>query len=164
MAIKTRFHVAAPPRDHAFHVPGSPVSVNRYGSSDYRNWKTTVHAASIAGAGWSSSLYDAPCAVRIRYFRRLDRPKDVDNILKAILDGLDGKVGGRAKTSPRVLGDDRTIERVASQRTDLKFHTVLDARSLHREELAALIAARRGQAAVFVWVGRAPDHAAGIAP
>jgi hypothetical protein len=163
MTIRKRFLLGSVPRHHAFHVEGSPISVNRYGSLEYRDWRATVHASSVAVGGWTSNLYGGACAVRIRYFRNLDRAKDVDNILKAILDGLDGKVGARVKVSPRVLSDDRTIEHVASQRTDLKFHKVIDARSCHRKELAALVAARRGQAAIFVWVGPAPDHTVGMA-
>jgi hypothetical protein len=152
-------------RGHSFWVEGSPVSVNRYGQLPYRNWREAVRQASIHDATWGpTSLVNGMCSVRIRYFRRLDRAKDVDNILKAILDGLDGKAGGHLKATQRVLNDDRTIERVVSQRTDLNFHTHIDGRSLHRHELQALIAARRNEAAVFVQVDAAPDHMIGIAP
>lgn len=163
MAIRSRSMTALPHfRSHAFWVPGSPISVNRYGTPAFRNWKSGVHAASVAGATWPSVLVHGPCAVRVRYFRHQDRPKDVDNILKAILDGLDGKTGGSGQQPQRVLHDDRTVERVVSQRTDLKLHVWINGRGLHRLELAALIAARRSQASVFVMLDPPPDHAWGI--
>lgn len=160
MGIRRRFTPPTPPREHAFAVEGSPITVNRYGSATYRNWRADVHAASVDGATWHGPLFTAPRSVRIRYFRNRDRIKDVDNILKGILDGLDGK--GAAAHSPRVLSDDRLIEHVASQRTDLRIHNWIDARSCHRKEIVALIRARRAQAAVFVYVGRAPDHPSGM--
>jgi Holliday junction resolvase RusA-like endonuclease len=160
MAIRTRSRSPAPPREHAFAVEGSPVSVNRYGTAHYRNWRADVHAASVRGASWSGSLFTTARSATIRYFRYRDGIKDVDNILKAILDGLDGK--GSPAGGPRVMSNDRLIERVVSQRTNLRIHNGIDARRCHRLELDALIKARRAQAAVFVQVSVPPDHLGGV--
>ncbi|WP_062098346.1 RusA family crossover junction endodeoxyribonuclease [Caulobacter sp. CCH5-E12] len=147
---------------HEFHVPGSPVSVNRYGTRAYRDWRGEVHARSIAASVWSGPLMPGPCSVKVRYFWRLDRRKDVDNILKAILDGLDGKIGVTPKPSQTVLLDDREVEHVVSQRTRLGFATRLDARRLRPEEYQAALAALSGQAAVFVSIGPGPNHARSV--
>lgn len=141
-----------------FLVTGSPVSVNRYGTPAYRNWRSDVHAASVAGSTWAGCLMTGPCSVYIRYYQHLDARKDVDNILKAILDALDGKAAGGAKMITRVLYDDRDIEHVVSRRTRIDFTTRLNARSLRRDEYAAALAALSAQAAVFVSVRNAPDH------
>lgn len=136
------------------------MSVNRYGTAHYRNWRAAVHAASVAGASWRGSLFTTARSLTIRYFRHRDGIKDVDNILKAILDGLDGK--GAPAGGPQVMSNDRLIERVVGQRTDLRIHNRVDARRCHRLELAALIRARRAQAAVFVHVSGPPDHLDGV--
>lgn len=143
---------------YEFFVPGSPVSVNRYGTPDYRNWRADVYAHSTASSAWVGCLVSTGCSVRIRYFWHLDRRKDVDNILKAILDGLDGKSGIGPKHLVRVLQDDRDIEHVVSQRTKLDFRTRLNARRLRPDEYAAARNALSGQAAVFVSVRPAPNH------
>lgn len=143
---------------HEFLVAGSPVSVNRYGSVAYRDWRADVHAGSTAGATWSGALFPTTCTVFVRYWHHLDRRKDVDNILKAILDGLDGKTGPGPKLPLRVLHDDREVEHVVSRRSRISFATRLNGRRLRREEYRAALAALAGQAAVFVSVGAAPDH------
>jgi hypothetical protein len=143
---------------HEFFVIGSPVSVNRYGTVAYRNWRTDVYVASVSAGSWSNCLVSGACSIFVRYFRRCDRQKDVDNILKAILDGLDGKDGGRTKHPNRVLSDDRHIERVVCQRTKIDFSTKINARRLRPQEYAAVLAALSNQAAVFISVTDAPDH------
>lgn len=153
---------STPALPHRFVVSGSPVSVNRYGSTGYRNWRAEVLASSVTGATWSGCLHSTGCAVHIRYWRHLDRPKDVDNILKAILDGLDGKAHGGPKTATRVLQDDRDVEQVTSRRTKIDFSTKLDGRRLRGEEYAAALEALSAGAAVFVSVGDAPDHARSV--
>ncbi|MBB3348352.1 hypothetical protein [Sphingomonas sp. BK069] len=151
------------PRAHReFFVTGSPVSVNRYGTPAYRNWRGDVHAESVKGGTWSGCLVTAACSVRIRYFQHLDRRKDVDNILKAILDGLDGKAGSGPKLPMRVIHDDRDVEKVVSQRTKIGFGTRLSGRRLTPEEYGAALAALSAQAAVFVSVGAAPNHARSV--
>ena len=100
--------------------------------------------------------------MRIRYFRVRDRIKDVDNILKAILDALDGKISGSIRHANSVITDDRRVELVMSQRTNLGLGTRIDGRRLRRQEYAALLHARRGQAAVYVHVHNAPDHGVSI--
>lgn len=154
--------LASPIAAHQFYVTGSPVSVNRYGTPAYRNWRGEVYSASVSGATWSGCLVAAACSVHIRYFQNLDARKDVDNILKAILDGLDGKVATGPKMDMRVMTDDRHVERVVSQRTKLVFETRLDARSLTQVEYAAAIAAMSAQASVFVSVGAAPKHSKSV--
>lgn len=150
-------------RRHEFMVKGSPVSVNRYGHSQYRNWRSTVYSASIpTPPTWSGSLFAGECSVRIRYFRVRDRIKDVDNILKAILDALDGKISGSIRHADSVITDDRRVELVMSQRTNLGLGARIDGRRLRRQEYAALLHARRGQAAVYVGVHNAPDHGVSI--
>ena len=143
---------------HEFFVSGSPASVNRYGSPAYYHWRGDVYAESIRHGGWSGCLVSSGCSVRIRYYQHLDARKDVDNILKAILDGLDGKAGAGTKTAFRVLHDDRDVEHVVSRRTKIDFTTHLDAARLRPEEYAAALSALSAQAAVFVSVGPAPDH------
>jgi hypothetical protein len=143
---------------HEFFVPGSPVSVNRYGTAAYRNWRSDVHAESVYGSSWSGCLVSGTCSVLVRYYQHLDSRKDVDNILKAILDGLDGKAGRGTKIAQRVLHDDRNVERVVSQRTKINFRTRIDGRRLRPPEYAAALAALSAQAAVFVSVRDAPDH------
>lgn len=143
---------------YEFAVEGSPVSVNRYGQLAYRNWRAKVQAASISSARWTGALTSTPTTVHIRYFWHLDRRKDVDNILKAILDGLDGKTGSSPKHPIRVLEDDRDVERVMSQRTKIDFSTRFRGRSLTIEEFSAVQLALSGQASVFVSVTHAPDH------
>ncbi|MCZ8280377.1 MAG: hypothetical protein O9313_18760 [Acetobacteraceae bacterium] len=143
---------------HEFFVTGSPVSVNRYGTAAYRDWRSDVHTESVNGGSWSGCLVSGTCSILVRYFRRCDRQKDVDNILKAILDGLDGKVGGQTKQTIRVLLDDKHVERVVCQRTKIDFSTKINARRLRPQEYAAVLAALSNQAAVFVSVTDAPDH------
>ncbi|APL95518.1 RusA family crossover junction endodeoxyribonuclease [Sphingomonadales bacterium 56] len=143
---------------HEFFVPGSPVSVNRYGTAAYRDWRRDVHAESVRGVGWTGVFLASPCSVAIRYYQHLDARKDVDNILKAILDGLDGKAGTGAKQAHRVLHDDRDVERVVSQRTKIDYRTRIDGRRLRPHEFAAAYAALANQASVFVSVGDAPVH------
>lgn len=145
-----------------FFVPGSPVSVNRYGTAAYKNWRGDVHSESVKGGAWSGCLVATPCSVWIRYFQHLDARKDVDNILKAILDGLDGKAGAGHKMAMRVLHDDRDVERVVSQRTKLDFTTKISSRRLTVQEYAAALSALSHQASVFVSVGAAPNHARSV--
>lgn len=153
---------SSPGLPHEFFVTGSPVSVNRYGTIAYRNWRSDVHASSVANAGWTGSLHVHPCSVYVRYYQHLDRRKDVDNILKAILDGLDGKTQGHPKPSVKVLHDDRDVEHVVSRRTKVDFSTRLNGRRLKPAEYAAALAALSAQAAVFVSVGTSPDHAGSV--
>ncbi|MGF9566949.1 hypothetical protein AAIH70_25940 [Neorhizobium sp. BT27B] len=148
--------VVSPTLPHEFFVPGSPVSVNRYGTLPYKAWRADVHTYGTATASWAGSLVSGSCSVRIRYFRRLDRPKDVDNILKAIFDGLDGKTGPGPRATPRVLSDDRHVEHVVSQRTNMRFHTRFY--GLRLEEYRAMLHANTAQAAVFVSVDFPPNH------
>lgn len=155
MTIVSRAH-------REFFVTGSPVSVNRYGTAAYRSWRGDVHAESVKGGTWSGCLVTTPCSVQIRYFQHLDARKDVDNILKAILDGLDGKAGKGPKLPMRVIHDDRDVERVISQRTKIGFATKISSRSLTVEEYAAALAALSSQASVFVSVGVAPNHARSV--
>lgn len=144
---------------HDFYVSGAPVSVNRYGTSVYRSWRSSVHKASISGLAGTSPVVAEKCSVKIRYFRNLDPVKDVDNILKAILDGLDGRIGGvPRKQSHRILQDDSHIEKVVSQRTDLTFNTVLEGRRLRPREFSALLHAQWSLASVYVRVDAPPNH------
>lgn len=156
MAVSLAMPSAHPGLPHEFHVGGSPVSVNRYGTAGYRNWRARVHSRSIAYGAWNGALVDAPCTVRVRYFQYQDRRKDVDNILKAILDGLDGKIGAGGAPAKRVLQNDRDVERVTSQRSKIDFHTRF--RSLTLDEYLAARAALVDGAAVFVCVDDPPDH------
>jgi hypothetical protein len=112
----------------------------------------------MASSHWAGCLHPGACSVTVRYFRRKDRPKDVDNVLKAILDGLDGKNGKNPKHVNRVLQDDRHVQLVTSMRTDLKLHTRFDGLSLSLEEFKAMLLARRSQAAVYVCTHDAPTH------
>lgn len=132
--------------------------MNRYGKPEYKNWRYLVHMHGIAGAVWTGCLISSACSVFVRYYQHLDRRKDVDNILKAILDGLDGKIGLGHPPTLRVLVDDRHVEHVVSRRTKLGFSARLDGRRLSSKEYAAALAALSGQAAVYVAVGEAPDH------
>lgn len=132
--------------------------MNRYGTHAYRNWRAEVHRRSMAQAGWHGSLVTSGCSVRVRYFWHLDRRKDVDNILKAIFDGLDGKSAARQRHRHRVLEDDCEIEHVTSQRTKIDFSTRLSSRALRREEYLAALDAIAGQASVYVSIRQPPDH------
>lgn len=147
---------------HRFYVAGSPVSVNRYGQPAYRVWRADVYSASMRGLTIYSPMVLSGCSLKIRYFRRLDRKKDIDNILKAILDGLDGRIGGGRKANARVLADDSLVEKVTSQRTDLAFHMILDGRALNSIEFGAAFRAQFEQATVYIGVGFAPNHRVGI--
>ena len=144
--------------NHEFFVPGSPVSVNRYGTAAYRDWRRDVHSESVSAGTWSGTLISTACSVRVRYYQHLDARKDVDNILKAVLDGLDGKAGNGPKMATRVIHDDGKVERVVSQRTKIDFATRINARRLAPQEYAAARAALSHQASVFVAVGAAPNH------
>lgn len=148
--------------DHHFHVAGSPVSVNRYGTKHYRDWRGQVYTASVPPPGWAGTRFPGDCSVWIRYFNWKDRAKDVDNILKAILDGLDGKAGRAPKHNVRVLHDDRHVQYVVSMRTKLRYGTRISARRLHPEEYRAMQTALSAQAAVYVRVGAAPNHSRSV--
>lgn len=144
---------------HDFAVSGSPVSVNRAGTAPYRAWRQRVYDESVRTHTTGSQKIVAPCTVRVRYFRRLDRVKDVDNILKAILDGLNGRGSVPMKIEvSRILWDDRLVERVVSQRTDLRYHTTLNGTAMTSTEFAALLRARHDEAAVSVTVESPPSH------
>ncbi len=108
-------------------------------------------------------MIPGPTSITVRYFRRLDRRKDVDNILKAILDALDGRNGvSRRKAGTRILWDDREVERITSQRTDLVFHNVLHGNALSSREFSALLQAQYTQASIYVRVQDPPDHSKAI--
>ncbi len=132
--------------------------MNRYGTHPYKAWRQRVYTVSVHGHSAGVKI-NTPTSVVVRYFRHLDRRKDVDNILKAILDALDGRNGLSAKKDlRRVLRDDREVERITSQRTDLNFHNVLHGSALTPMEFAAILRAQHNQAAIYVRVQDPPDH------
>lgn len=135
------------------------MSVNRTGTAPFRMWRQRVYDASVLSHTSGGQKITVPCTVKVRYFRRLDRVKDVDNILKAILDGLNGRGSVPKKIEvSRILSDDRVVERVVSQRTDLKFHTALDGAAMTTVEFAALLRAEYDEAAVSVIIEHPPSH------
>ena len=147
---------------HHFVVAGSPISVNRYGTHPYKAWRQRVYAVSVQGHRTGIKI-TTPTSVVVRYFRHLDRRKDVDNILKAILDALDGRNGSKGKKDlRRILSDDREVERITSQRTDLNFHNVLYGTALTPMEFAAILRAQYNQAAIYVRVQDPPDHSKAV--
>lgn len=145
---------------HDFAVSGSPASVNAAGSAPYRAWRQRVYDESVlTHQPGGSPKISTGCTVWVRYFRRLDCIKDVDNILKAILDGMNGRGNVSRYIAPsRILSDDRIVERVISARTDLLFHTKLDGSAMAPIEFAALLRAQHDQAAVAVRVEGPPSH------
>ncbi|MFN3625988.1 MAG: hypothetical protein ACK4TP_18285 [Hyphomicrobium sp.] len=149
---------------HDFAVSGSPVSVNAAGTAPYRSWRQKVYDQSVIThqPGGAPKIV-AGCTVWVRYFRRLDRIKDVDNILKAILDGLNGRgSASRLVHASRILIDDRVVEHVVSSRTDLRFHNSINGSELSSAEYAALIRAQYAEAAVAVIIGAPPSHQGSI--
>lgn len=144
---------------HDFAVSGSPVSVNTAGSAPYRAWRQKVYDESVRTHTAGGQKISGFCTIKVRYFRRLDRTKDVDNILKAILDGLNGRGNIPKKIEVvRVLTDDRIVERVVSQRTDLRYHTALNGSAMTTIEYAAMVRAHHDQAAVSVIIEAPPSH------
>ncbi|WP_143272062.1 RusA family crossover junction endodeoxyribonuclease [Azospirillum brasilense] len=144
-----------PPPIHEFRVNDTPVTVNRYGTRAYRIWRQLVYRMSIAAAPSGVPIVN-PCMVKVRYFHHQDLKKDVDNILKPILDGLQGLAGGR-RVLPRILDDDHLVAQVVSRRTDLVFGTKVRANAFRREEFLAMMDALAGDAAVYVRVDSPPD-------
>jgi Holliday junction resolvase RusA-like endonuclease len=140
------------------------VSVNAAGSAPYRSWRQKVYDESVLThqPGGAAKIVTG-CTVWVRYFRRLDRVKDVDNILKAILDALNGRGSVSRRIDPsRILIDDRVVEHVVSSRTDLRFHTAIKGSQLSSAEFGALIRAQYAEAAVAVIVGAPPSHQGSI--
>lgn len=91
-----------------FHLTAVPLSLQASGVSKER-WKGTVAQAARQRAEETVEfiwLDDAPVAVTIFYFPISPMPGDVDNIVKPILDALNGQA----------YSDDRLVERVVSQK------------------------------------------------
>ena len=110
-----------------FVVEGPPVPLRaaRKNAKRYREWKGQVHAAALAR--WP--VGDRPTrsnrvAVRITNYFTLS-PPDIDNIIKPILDALNGLV----------YEDDRQVSRVTSVKHDLS-ESVSDPAPLVAEGLA----------------------------
>jgi len=147
---------------HEFSVTGSPASVNRYGTAPYRNWRGRVYRESTKSIPPGTPI-NGHCTVVVRYFRNLDRVKDVDNILKAILDALDGRDNRpRSRNGVRILQNDRLVERVACQRTDLQFHRAFSGMNMSPTEYGALLRAQHHQASIYVKILEAPHHDVGV--
>ncbi len=120
-----------------FTVPGPPFSVNiaKSRSKKHRDWKETV--AQAASKQWASEVRteilptSQPIEVIItNYFTEL--PRDVDNVIKPILDSLKGIV----------YNDDKQVYKVTSQKFDLKVRKSIESSSslliaelVHRNEL-----------------------------
>ena len=91
-----------------FHLTAVPLSLQASGASKER-WKGTVAQAARQRAEKTVEfiwLDDAPVAVTIFYFPTAPMAGDVDNIVKPILDALNGQA----------YTDDRLVERVVSQK------------------------------------------------
>jgi hypothetical protein len=91
-----------------FHLIEVPLSLQARGSSKEK-WKTIVAGAARRRAEEAVELVwldDTPVAVTIFYFPTAPMAGDVDNIVKPILDALNG----------HAYKDDRLIERVVSQK------------------------------------------------
>lgn len=151
------------PPIHHFALAGVPVSVNNRGTPRYYDWREAVYDASIIGHA-AGIMVPGPCTVKVKYFRRLDRTKDVDNILKAILDALQGlRWSGSPQAGTRILCDDVNAEKVVSQRTDVgRYRTVIDGLAFNGVEYSALLQASYTQASVYVRVDLPPDHNFGV--
>lgn len=91
-----------------FHLTAVPLSLQASGASKER-WKGTVAQAARQRAEETVEfiwLDNAPVAVTIFYFPTAPMAGDVDNIVKPILDALNGQA----------YTDDRLVERVVSQK------------------------------------------------
>lgn len=92
-----------------FHLAAIPLSLQAKPSSKER-WKRTVAEAARKRAEETVEFVwleeDTPIAVTIFYFPTAPMPGDVDNIVKPILDALNGQA----------YLDDQIVERVVSQK------------------------------------------------
>lgn len=91
-----------------FHLTAIPLSLQASGASKER-WRGTVAQAARQRAEETVEfiwLDDVPVAVTIFYFPIAPMAGDVDNIVKPILDALNGQA----------YTDDRLVERVVSQK------------------------------------------------
>ena len=92
-----------------FHLAAIPLSLQATASSKER-WKATVSEAARQRAEDTVDLVwledDTPLAVTIFYFPTAPMAGDVDNIVKPILDALNGQA----------YLDDKVVERVVSQK------------------------------------------------
>ncbi|WP_093334423.1 RusA family crossover junction endodeoxyribonuclease [Sphingomonas rubra] len=91
-----------------FHLTGVPLSLQAKASSKER-WKSTIAEAARRRAEDTVDLVwleDTPLAVTIFYFPTAPMAGDVDNIVKPILDALNGQA----------YLDDQVVERIVSQK------------------------------------------------
>ena len=90
-----------------FVVNGTPVSLQASARSR-TNWKRTVETAASKSFSFDTWLVEDPLAVTIFHFHRDERPADLDNIVKPILDAM----------VRVVYVDDEQVERLVVQRFD----------------------------------------------
>lgn len=126
-----------------FYLTGVPLSLQAKASSKER-WKNTVAEAARRRADETVDflwLEDTPLAVTIFYFPTAPMAGDVDNIVKPILDALNGQA----------YLDDQAVERVVSQKfepdTEWSFGAPTDQLAA---ALDAILAADERQPVVYI--------------
>ncbi len=129
-----------------FVVDGTPVSVNSRGDR-YQRWKNHVSETAYRVLDEDEKLdslsYPA-VSVQIVYFSLDDSTVDLDNIAKAILDGITGPV----------LSDDSQVVELVLRRVSLSGFTIRDVSSL----LSAALSRASANRQEFVLVRARPDR------
>lgn len=92
-----------------FIVEGTAISLQNKGRRSLREWQTRVKAASLSALPEAHLASDSPIAVTLYYFPDATMRGDVDNIVKPILDALNG----------HIYRNDRQVERVLVQKFEV---------------------------------------------
>lgn len=111
-----------------FAIADRPASVNNRGPY-YSHWMSCVRWAASSTSGCPSPPDPNLCRVDVVHFHRYGRFSDVDNILKATLDGMTGVV----------YTDDSNVEMVTSRRLRAAFHTAIPAPTSALPAIAAAL-------------------------
>lgn len=118
-----------------FIVPGSPFSANnaKKNPKGHQRWKERVRGE--AERQWTTDGRTEPLPINVplgivitTFFTELE--KDVDNVLKPILDSLKQPEVERQSPFPgrtfALYSDDRLVYRLMSEKVDLKVSTTFD--------------------------------------
>ena len=129
----------------AMAIARRPISVNKKG----RSTRYVEEIRGDARAHWDRAPIDGPTYVRVLWFHRSATSQDIDNILKRIVDGLEGVV----------YRDDRVVVRCMAARVPMSERITLPSDATESpafDELSELLS-RQPAHILYVEVGSVSD-------
>jgi Holliday junction resolvase RusA-like endonuclease len=103
----------------------TPVSKQARSKKKRSDWREEIHARALEVQTPDESPWSEPVRVRIGYYFRGDS-LDVDNILKAILDGLGGVVYTDDNLIADLIVSKRSLDEFARMDVSVKFAQALE--------------------------------------